>query len=77
MGLRIALADLPACLPQLQQAGKEIAAIVGEANVLVFPADVSVLEDVKAFRDRVYETWGEVRFFTSNHLISQANFKSF
>ena len=41
--------------------GKELAAEIGEANILIVPTDVSKLDQVVALRDRVYEAWGEVR----------------
>lgn len=59
LGLKLALADLEG--EKLTAAGKDIAAIVGEANVLVCPTDVSKLDQVVALRDRVYELWDEVR----------------
>jgi hypothetical protein len=59
LGLKIALADVNE--RQLEAAGKEISAIVGDANVLVVPTDVSKLEEVIRLRDKVYEAWGEVR----------------
>ena len=45
----------------LKEVGKTLVGIVGEANVLVVPTDVSKLDQVKALRDKVYEAWGEVR----------------
>lgn len=59
LGLKIALADVNEA--QLETTGKEISAIVGDANVLVVPTDVSKLEEVIRLRDKVYEAWGEVR----------------
>ena len=56
--MKIAVADVS--LEGLQETGKEVAAIVGESNVLVVPTDVSKLEDVVRLRDKVYELWGEV-----------------
>lgn len=47
----------------LAKTGQEVAGIVGEANVLVIPTDVSKIDDVQRLRDRVYEAWGEVRRF--------------
>lgn len=44
----------------LRATGEEAAKLVGEANVLVVPTDVSKIEDVVRLRDRVYEAWGEV-----------------
>lgn len=41
-------------------AAKEVISIVGEANVLVIPTDVSNIDDVVRLRDKVYEAWGEV-----------------
>lgn len=57
--LKIAIADIDE--QKLIKVGKEVAAIVGEANVLVVPTDVSNLEQVVSFKDKVYELWGEVR----------------
>jgi NADP-dependent 3-hydroxy acid dehydrogenase YdfG len=59
LGLKVALADIDES--KLKTASKEIAAIVGDANVLVVPTDVSKIEEVVKLRDKVYETWGEVR----------------
>lgn len=58
-GLKVAIADVTA--DKLQEVGKELAKIVGDANVLVVPTDVSKIEEVVRLRDRVYEAWGEVR----------------
>ena len=58
--MKIAVADVN--LDGLAETGKEVAAIVGEANVLVVPTDVSNLEQVVRLRDKVYEAWGEVSF---------------
>lgn len=41
--------------------GREIAAQVGEKNVLVVPTDVSNLEQVQRLKDKAYESFGEVR----------------
>lgn len=56
--MKVAIADVNAA--GLEETGKELVAIVGEANTLVVPTDVSKLEDVVRLRDRVYEAWGEV-----------------
>ncbi|KZP26321.1 NAD(P)-binding protein [Athelia psychrophila] len=64
LGLKIALADADEV--RLAEAGKEIAAIVGEANVLVVPTDVSKIEQVVHLRDKVYEAWGEVSVLMNN-----------
>jgi hypothetical protein len=45
----------------LKEVGKTLAGLIGEANVLVIPTDVSKLDEVHNLRDRVYEAWGEVR----------------
>lgn len=58
LGLKIAIADIDETA--LENAGKEIQTIVGDANILVVPTDVSDIEQVKKLRDRVYEQWGEV-----------------
>jgi enoyl-[acyl-carrier-protein] reductase (NADH) len=57
-GLKIALADILEDV--LVETGKEVAAIVGDANVLVIPTDVSKIADVQRLREKVYEAWGEV-----------------
>lgn len=44
----------------LAAVGAEVAALVGEQNVLVVRTDVSKLDDVVHLRDRVFEQWGEV-----------------
>jgi NAD(P)-dependent dehydrogenase (short-subunit alcohol dehydrogenase family) len=67
-GLKIALADV--MQDELAEAGKEVAAIVGDANVLIIPTDVSKLEDVKHLREKVYEAWGEVAVLLNNAAIS-------
>ncbi|KAF9221538.1 NAD(P)-binding protein [Gyrodon lividus] len=63
-GLKIALADIMEDV--LVATGKEIAAIAGDANVLVITTDVSKIEDVQRLRDRVYEAWGEVAVLLNN-----------
>jgi NADP-dependent 3-hydroxy acid dehydrogenase YdfG len=60
-GLKLALADIRE--DALAATGKEVAAISGDANVLVITTDVSKIEDVQHLRDKVYEAWGEVSFF--------------
>jgi len=65
IGMKLAIADVDA--DRLEGVGKELKAIVGEANVLVIPIDVSKLEEVVSFRDKVYENWGEVRLHPSYH----------
>jgi len=67
VGLKIALADVSEDL--LVQTGKEVAAIVGDANVLVIPTDVSKIGDVQRLRDKVYEAWGEVAVLLNNAAI--------
>ncbi|PFH54041.1 hypothetical protein AMATHDRAFT_136617 [Amanita thiersii Skay4041] len=64
IGLKVAIADVQQ--DGLQAVGKELAAIVGEVNVLVVPTDVSKLEEVVRLRDKVYEAWGEVAVLMNN-----------
>jgi NAD(P)-dependent dehydrogenase (short-subunit alcohol dehydrogenase family) len=60
LGLKVAIADIDeAALTALE---KELKTTWGEANVIALPTDVSKLADVERLRDRVYDTWGEVRF---------------
>ena len=58
-GLRVVLADIDA--EKTHILGREIAARVGEKNVLVVPTDVSNLEQVQRLKDKAYEAFGEVR----------------
>ena len=44
----------------LSGTAKEVAQIVGEANLITLPTDVTQLDQVERLRDRVYEAWGEV-----------------
>lgn len=57
-GLKIALADIRA--DALSAVAKEVAAIAGDANVLLTLTDVSDIDAVTRLRDKVYEVWGEV-----------------
>jgi hypothetical protein len=59
LGLKVAVADIEQ--EGLSQIGKILVGLVGEANVLVVPTDVSKLDEVVRFRDKIYEAWGEVR----------------
>ncbi|KAI9573507.1 NAD(P)-binding protein [Boletus coccyginus] len=68
VGLKIALADILEDV--LAQTAEEVAAIVGDANVLVIPTDVSKIGDVQRLRDKVYEAWGEVAVLLNNAAIS-------
>ncbi|CAL1713563.1 unnamed protein product [Somion occarium] len=67
--MKVALADVNE--DQLRAAGEEVAKVSGDpSNVLVVPTDVSKIEDVVRFRDRVYEAWGEVAVLMNNAGIS-------
>ena len=59
LGLKIAIADCDE--KNLAQVGIELTSLIGQSNVLVIPTDVSKLDQVVKLRDKVYETWGEVR----------------
>ena len=48
-------------MDRLHQLGGDIAAQIGNQNVLVVPTDVSNLEQVQRLKDKAYETFGEVR----------------
>ncbi|KAG1784656.1 uncharacterized protein HD556DRAFT_1426833 [Suillus plorans] len=67
LGLKIAMADVMEDV--LAFAAKEVISIVGEANVLVIPTDVSNIDDVVRLRDKVYEAWGEVAVLLNNAAI--------
>jgi len=65
-GLRVCLADLGGDV--LEQAAAEVASVAkrGPIDVLMVPTDVSKLDEVQRFRDRVYETFGEVAVLMNN-----------
>ena len=49
---------------RLAHAAKEVGAIAnvdGATNVIFVPTDVSQIDQVVRLKERVYETWGEVR----------------
>ena len=56
--MKIAVADVNET--GLNETAKEVAALIGDANMLVIPTDVTDLQQVVRLRDRVYEAWGEV-----------------
>ncbi|KAI0642963.1 NAD-P-binding protein [Trametes meyenii] len=64
IGLKIAIADVEE--EGLAQTAAEVTKIVGEANVLSVPTDVSKLDQVERLRDTVYEAWGEVGVLLNN-----------
>ncbi|KAF8645179.1 hypothetical protein AX16_008006 [Volvariella volvacea WC 439] len=67
LGLKIALADLPQ--PNLDRVRLQLVSLVGEANVLAIPTDVSKINEVVNLRDKVYEAWGEVAVLLNNAAI--------
>lgn len=67
--MKVALADIDE--KNLIEAGEKCAEIVGKKNVLTVVTDVSKLDQVVQLRDRVYEAWGEVKFFFSTLLITR------
>lgn len=58
---------------ELAKTGREVAAVVGDANVLIIPTDVSKIGDVQRLRDRIYEAWGEVSSFCHKAFKSSSN----
>lgn len=56
--MKIAIADVNE--QGLHETAQEVSAIVGQANVIVVPTDVSKFESVTQFRDKIYDSWGEV-----------------
>ncbi|KAI0345635.1 NAD-P-binding protein [Trametopsis cervina] len=64
VGLKVAVADIDEA--GLEETGKLVSAIVGEANTLVVPTDVSKKEQVENLREKVYEAWGEVAVLLNN-----------
>ncbi|KAK7054375.1 hypothetical protein VNI00_003569 [Paramarasmius palmivorus] len=62
--LKIAIADVDET--KLQAVGKDLSAMIGDANVLVIPTDVSQIDQVVRLKERVYEAWGEVAVLMNN-----------
>jgi NAD(P)-dependent dehydrogenase (short-subunit alcohol dehydrogenase family) len=56
--MKVAIADVNEA--GLQETARQVAAVVGQANVLAVPTDVSKFESVVQFREKVYEAFGEV-----------------
>jgi len=65
-GLKVCMAD--AATDLLTTSAAEVAALApgGAADVLAAPVDVSEIDQVRAFKDRVYETYGEVAVLMNN-----------
>ena len=63
--MRVVLADVDDAA--LTKAGKEIAEIAGENNVLAITTDVSKIDEVERLREKAFETWGEARVFNDPH----------
>lgn len=59
MGLRLVLADVDEA--NLAKAGKELAQVVGEANVITVLTDVSKHDEVVRLKERAFDAYGEVR----------------
>ncbi|KAI0652998.1 NAD-P-binding protein [Cubamyces menziesii] len=68
IGLKIAIADVNE--QGLSETAAEVSKIVGEANVISVPTDVSKLDEVERLRDKVYEAWGEVGILMNNAAIA-------
>ncbi|KAJ7081582.1 hypothetical protein B0H15DRAFT_854197 [Mycena belliarum] len=66
LGMKIAIADVPARSSALEALGAELTNIVGEGNVLVVPTDVRVLSDVVRLKEAVYDAWHEVGVLMNN-----------
>ncbi|KAJ7366340.1 hypothetical protein DFH08DRAFT_1071866 [Mycena albidolilacea] len=73
LGMKIALASLPASLPALTALAAELAkspmtssSTAPKSDVFVVPTDVTVLADVEKLRETVYEAWSEVGMLMNN-----------
>jgi len=64
LGMRVCLADLPSAA--LDEAAASVAAVIGEAEVLAHPTDVSDLAQVNALSEAVYARFGEVSVLMNN-----------
>ena len=57
----------------LEQTANEVSSIVGATNVLATPIDVANLDEVVKLKEKVFETWDEVKpricFYRSAYLL--------
>ena len=65
-GLKVCMAD--AAADRLAAAAAEVTALApgGADDVLAVPVDVAEIDQVRAFKDRVYDTFGEVAVLMNN-----------
>ena len=56
--MKIAIADVNE--QGLHETAQEVADIIGQANVITVPTDVSKFDSVVQFREKIYDSWGEV-----------------
>jgi NAD(P)-dependent dehydrogenase (short-subunit alcohol dehydrogenase family) len=71
LGLKLAIVDVDE--EGLKNTSKDVIDIVGEANLLVVPTDVSQLDEVVRLKDKVYEAWGEVAVLVNNAALSHVD----
>lgn len=57
--MKLALADVD--VDGLRQTATEVSSVVGASNVLALPVDVANLDEVVKFKEKVFETWDEVK----------------
>lgn len=57
--MKLVLADVDE--EGLQQTNNEVSSIVGASNVLATPIDVANLDEVAKLKEKVFDTWDEVR----------------
>ncbi|KAH9932721.1 NAD-P-binding protein [Epithele typhae] len=67
IGLKIAIADIDEV--KLEETAKLVREIVGDANLITLPTDVTKIDQVQRLRDRVIEAWGEVGLLLNNAAI--------
>jgi len=73
LGLKVAIVDIDE--EGLKNTAEDVIELVGDANVLYFPADVSQLDEVVRLKDRVYEAWGEVAVLLNNACVGHIDGK--
>lgn len=73
LGMKLALADVDE--DGLRQTVAEVSSILGENNVLAFPIDVTNLDEVVKFKEKVVEAWDEVAVLMNNAGIAAWNDK--
>lgn len=64
IGMKVAIADVNK--ERLNSIRRELVDMIGAQNVVAVPTDVSDLDQVVKFKEKVYDAWGEVGLLMNN-----------